>query len=166
MDSLRYIPVVIIIFLSILALILLLRVVLTFVINRSYERYLAIKNAAKKVLPSRKKYLKEEEVLKRNLEIPRAHSAMKAERRLKAERESGSYELMESDNQEEENINDIQIVDFVKPIGFWTSMILGQKLTYLVQSAQVLNKRGKKGFWVSMIEAKDRAAGRQHGRGR
>jgi hypothetical protein len=43
-------------------------------------------------------------------------------------------------------------------------MILGQKLTYLIQSAQTLNKRGNKGFWVSMIEAKDRSAGRQHGR--
>jgi hypothetical protein len=165
MDFLRYIPVVIIIFISVLALILLLRLILTFLINRSYERYLAIKNVAKKVLPSRKKYLKEEEVLKRNLEIPRAHSQVKAEKRLKAARESGSYELMETNQQQEEDINDIEIVDFVKPIGFWTSMILGQKLTYLVQSAQVLNKRGKKGFWVSMIEAKDRSAGRQQGRG-
>jgi hypothetical protein len=62
-------------------------------------------------------------------------------------------------------MNQLEIVDFVKPVGFWTSMILGQKLTYLIQSANVLNKRGNKGFWVSMIEAKDRAAGRQHGRG-
>ena len=63
-------------------------------------------------------------------------------------------------------MNQMNIVDIVKPIGFWTSMILGQKLTYLIQSAQVLNKRGDKGFWASMIEAKERQAGKQHSRGR
>jgi hypothetical protein len=45
-------------------------------------------------------------------------------------------------------------------------MILGQKLVYLIQSAQSLNKRGDKGFWASMIEAKERQAGKQHARGR
>ena len=45
-------------------------------------------------------------------------------------------------------------------------MILGQKLTYLIQSAQMLNKKDSKGFWVSMVEAKDRVAGKQHSRGR
>ena len=60
----------------------------------------------------------------------------------------------------------VEIVDIIKPIGFWTSMILGQKLTYLIQSAQMLNKKDSKGFWVSMVEAKDRVAGKQHSRGR
>ena len=45
-------------------------------------------------------------------------------------------------------------------------MILGQKLTYLIQSAHIINKRGKQGFWVSMIEAKERQHGKQHSRGR
>ena len=62
-------------------------------------------------------------------------------------------------------MSQVDIVDIVKPIGFWTSLILGEKLTYLIQSAQVLNKRGNKGFWVSMVEAKDRINNRQRSRG-
>jgi ABC-type multidrug transport system fused ATPase/permease subunit len=165
-DFAEYTSILIIIFISILALILVARLILIFLIERSYQNYIKIKKAAKRVLPSnKKKYKKEEETLLRKIEIPRAHSALKAEKRMLSDRESGSYELMES-NQQEEDLGQTEIVDFVKPIGFWTSIILGQKLTYLVQSAQVLNKRGNKGFWVSMIEAKDRVAGRQQGRGR
>jgi hypothetical protein len=160
------ISLLIVIFLSILGLIILVRFIIMSFIERSYKRYLALKKAAKKALPSkRRKHKKSEEDLKRNIEIPRSQSAMQAERIMKSGNESGSYEIMESDDQEHDDLEQSNIVDFVKPIGFFTSMILGQKLTYLVQSAQVLNKRGNKGFWVSMIEAKDRSAGRQHGRG-
>lgn len=148
-------------------LIFLVRFILSFFLERSYKKYLALKKVAKKILPkSKKNFIKEEEDLKRDLEIPRAHSEIKAEKRKQAlSHENGSYELMESEERNYD-LNESQIVDFVKPIGFWTSMILGQKLTYLIQSAHTLNKRGNKGFWTSMIEAKDRAAGRQHGRGR
>ena len=59
-----------------------------------------------------------------------------------------------------------QIVDIVKPIGFWTSMVLGQKLTHLINSANIMNKDNRKGFWVRMVEAQDKAAGRQRGRSR
>lgn len=59
-----------------------------------------------------------------------------------------------------------RVVDVVKPIGFWTSLILGQKLSHLVNRAHVLNSREHKGFWVSMVEAQARGAGRQKGRGR
>ena len=43
-------------------------------------------------------------------------------------------ELIESAEQRtaKEELNKVEIVDFVKPVGFWTSMILGQKLTYLI----------------------------------
>ena len=154
------------VFATIFALIILIRIIFNFLLTRSYNKYLMVKAMAKKVLPqSKKNFIKEDEVLKRNLEIPRAHSAVKAEKRQQASKGDGSYELMPS-NEQNQDLGQVEIVDFVKPIGFFTAMILGQKLTYLVQSAQALNKRGNKGFWVSMIEAKDRAAGRQHGRGR
>lgn len=169
----KSLPILAAIFTTILCSILLLRLVLTFLINRSYHRYLALKNASKNTLsnitPWKKKYVKEEEELKRKKELPKANSQIKAENRAKAgQGQSGSYELMPSNQKQldQEEMSKVEIVDIVKPIGFWTSVILGQKLTYLIQSAQMLNKRGNKGFWVSMIEAKDRAAGRQHGRGR
>lgn len=152
------------IFLMILGLILLARIVFLFILNQAYTNYRKLKDLATKNHKNTKKYLKEEEELLRKRELPRAHSAVKAERRN--QQPQGSYELIPSKEQElnRQEMSQVEIVDFVKPIGFWTSMILGQKLTYLIQSAQVLNKRGNKGFWVSMIEAKDRAAGRQHGR--
>ena len=106
--------------------------------------------------------------MKKN-EIPRAHSAVKAEiKEKKNSHQSGSYEIIPSEEQElaGREMNRVDIVDIVKPVGFWTSMILGQKLTYLIQSAQTLKKRGDKGFWASMVEAKERQAGRQHARGR
>lgn len=169
----RVLPNLLIIFVIVFASIALLRVILLFLINQSYKKYLALKKASQKLIPSkRKKFIKEEEErMREKLDIPKANSQMKAEmieRKQRQEKESGSYEIIESQDQKlaQEELNDSQIVDIVKPVGFWTSMILGQKLTYLVQSAQSLNKRGDKGFWAAMIEAKERSAGRQHSRGR
>jgi len=163
----KALPTLLVIFVGVFALILLTRLILFFLISKASRRYQTIKQ---KILPKNsKKYLKEEEELslKKN-EIPRAHSAVKAEmaemRAKRDQQQSGSYEIIPSQEQELEE--EVSIVDIVKPIGFWTSMILGQKLTYLIQSAQTLNKRGDKGFWASMIEAKERQAGRQHARGR
>ena len=169
----RVLPILLMIFVSVFLAIALLRVILLFLINQSYKKYLALKKVSKKILPShRKKFLKEEEErMREKLDIPRANSQLKAEmreRKMRQEQGNGSYEIIESQDQKlaKEELNESQIVDIVKPIGFWTSMILGQKLTYLVQSAQSLNKRGDKGFWASMIEAKERSADRQHGRSR
>lgn len=154
------------IFLIFFSLILLTRTIFLFVLNHAYKNYKKLKRiSAKNSYPSANKYNKEEDQRSRKNEIPRANSKVKAER--KSQQESGNYEVIVSEEQElvRREMNQTEIVDIVKPIGFWTSMILGQKLTYLIQSAQILNKRDNKGFWVSMIEAKDRAAGRQHGRG-
>ncbi len=158
------------IFLAILCLVLSTRLIFAILFNQAQKRYHKLKKIRKKILPqSKKNFPKEDEELLRKLEIPRAHSQVKAEMKGRGNQaQSGSYEIIPSKEQEQElhEMNETQIVDFVKPIGFWTAMILGQKLTYLVQSAQILNKRGDKGFWASVIEAKERAAGRQHGRGR
>jgi hypothetical protein len=156
------------IFVAVFLLIIFIRIIFLFLLNQAHKRYLKLKAVGKKILPKSKKYLKEEEeLLRKKSKIPRAHSAVKAELRANGNNENRSYELMPSHENEmnHQELNQSQIVDIVKPIGFWTSMILGQKLTYLIQSASVINKRNNKGFWVSMIEAKDRSAGRQHGRG-
>ena len=162
-------PILLVIFVAVFLIIIVTRVVLMFLLNQAYQRYLALKKTSKKLLfPSKKHFDKEDEELSRKKsEIPRAHSAVKAELQARG-KQSGSYEIITSREAEfdKQEMNQINIVDIVKPVGFWTSMILGQKLTYLIQSAQVLNKRGDKGFWASMIEAKEREAGRQHSRGR
>jgi len=167
----KALPILIIIFIAVFLLIILFRIIFYFLLDQAYKKYLKLKKIGKKIIPKKpKKYLKEEdELLRSKHEIPRAHSAIKAELQAKKNsRESGTYKIMTSQSyeMEKEEMNSTQGVDFVKPVGFWTSLILGQKLTYLIQSAQVLNKRGDKGFWASMIEAKEKAAGRQHYRGR
>jgi hypothetical protein len=162
-------PILIVIFITVFCLILLTRIILFFLLNQAYKRYLALKEFGKSKLPLIKKdFIKEdEELMKVKAEIPRAHSQVKAEIKERGP-QNGSYEIIPSFEQEQarQELSEVNIIDIVKPVGFWTSMILGQKLTYLIQSAQILNKRGDKGFWASMIEAKEREAGRQHSRGR
>ena len=72
--------------------------------------------------------------------------------------------ISEKEEREAIELAETKIVDIVKPVGFWTSVILGQKLTYLISSAKLMNDNSNKGFWVSMVEAQERAQGRQKGR--
>lgn len=168
----KALPILAVISVCVFFAIILARIILNYLLERAYQNFLKMKKKSQKLFPKKsKKYLKEEDELlrKKFSEIPRAHSEVKAEMRAKrSQTENGSYEIIASEEKERDRqeLNEINIVDIVKPVGFWTSMILGQKLTYLIQSAQILNKRGDKGFWASMIEAKERAAGRQHSRGR
>jgi len=151
-------PMLGIIFIAVFSAIVLMRLILNFLLNKAVARY-------RKLKLSNKFFKKNDPLFKKEdfKEIPQARSKMKAEMK---KQQNDSYELIVSEEQEldREQLNEINIVDIVKPIGFWTSMILGQKLTYLIQAAQTINNRDKKGFWVSMIEAKDRTAGRQRGR--
>lgn len=153
-DFKQALPILFLIFIAVLCLIFLTRVIFFFLLNKAYKRYLVLKEAGKKLMKfDKKNFIKEDEELSRKKD---------------EKQKTATYEVMASKEQQLDNdeLNKVDIVDIVKPIGFWTSMILGQKLSYLIQSAQILNKRTDKGFWVSMIEAKDRQAGRQHGRGR
>lgn len=157
-------------FIVVFSLILLARFLLNFAVERAYNNLKKLKKIAVKKNPyAKKNYVKEEdEIFLEKLDLPKAHSQRKAEFRAKLQGKhlsNGQYEVMNMASQKQE-VDEINIVDIVKPVGFWTSMILGQKLTYLVHSAQIINKRGDKGFWASMIEAKEKAAGRQHSRGR
>lgn len=169
----KALPILVAIFFAVFFLIILIRLVLSFLLYQALKRYQALKEVNKKFFSSNKKFIKEdEELMRKKSEIPRAHSEVKAEimarKNAQGNAVSNNYELMVSDEQErdKQEMSEIKIVDIVKPVGFWTSMILGQKMTYLIQSAQTINKRSHQGFWVSMIEAKEREAGKQHSRGR
>ena len=52
-----------------------------------------------------------------------------------------------------EKKEDDKIVGIVKPIGYWTSLILGDKLSELLIQKQSMNKNGG-GFWVNLITSK------------
>ncbi len=59
-----------------------------------------------------------------------------------------------------------QIVDIVKPIGKWTALILGQKLTHILSHAAMMNNKNSKGFWVNTMEAQSKDySSKQRGRG-
>jgi hypothetical protein len=161
-------PYITTIFIIILSVVFLTRMVFAIILHFARQNYLVIKESILKKKKGPKYEKEEDELLK---QIPKAHSATRAANlaRIKiSEQQNDSYELVESEEQQQEKaeLSEVKIVDTVKPVGFWSSMILGQKLSYLVKSAQIINKRGKQGFWVSMIEAQEQAAGKQHGRQR
>lgn len=152
---LEALPILVIIFVTVLSLIVLARLAFYFLLSHAQKKYHAIKMAGKKIIARKKNLPKEDEEL----------FLQKEESSKNKNPPSNSYEILPNQEEQQRDLNDTQIVDVVKPIGFFTAMILGQKLTYLIKSAQAINKRGDKGFWVSMVEAKDRESGRQHGRG-
>lgn len=161
------ITIIAIIFAIIVLAIFVARIIVAVLLHFAKKRYASIKNSTlfkKKKVPD---YKKEEDELLR--EIPKAHSETRASNLVKInQQQNDSYELVASEEQslEKEEMGEVKIVDIVNPVGFWSSMILGQKISYLVKSAQIINKRGKQGFWVSMIEAQEKVAGKQHSRGR
>ncbi len=161
-------PVLATIFVAVFVLILIIRLSLKLLFVYMMDKYRHLKKNRSLKKKKKKNYEKEEDELIK--QIPKAHSAVRAGKlaRLSQSQNNDDYNLIASQEQqiEKEELNEVKIVDMVKPMGFWTSMILGQKLSYLIQSAQTINKRGKEGFWVSMIEAQEQAAGRQHGRTR
>ncbi|MCE3254877.1 MAG: hypothetical protein K0R25_371 [Rickettsiaceae bacterium] len=144
-------PVLLAIFALVLIGILLTRIIFSIFLHFARKKYQIIVNKiqSKRVIKAEKVLTKED-----------------SEKFIQKENPRELVEKINPQNQEQENQNlgEIQIVDLVKPVGFWTSVILGQKLTYLVSSAKIMNKNSHKGFWVSMIEAQERAQGRQKGR--
>jgi hypothetical protein len=144
-------PVLLGIFVAVLISIFLIRIILRILLLFARKKY---HNIVQKIRS--KRAIKAEKILPKE----------DGEKFIKKESPRDLVEVIKSQEQESENqeLSEVKIVDIVKPVGFWTSMILGQKLTYLVSSAKLMNDNSKKGFWVSMVEAQERAQGRQKGR--
>lgn len=157
-------PIIGILFLLVFCSILLIRIVLRIWLYFAIKNYKAIKEKVSKRKLHKKKdhYAKEDEELLREKE----EFSAKKRRSSVAAANAKNYQVIKSKQQEPE-FERPQIVDVVKPVGKWTAMVLGQKLTYLVSSAKLMNENdSKKGFWTSMVEAQARAAGRERGKGR
>jgi hypothetical protein len=138
-----------VIFTTILVTRLLLRVLLYFAV-KNYQVLKKVAKRKKKVIPKDS--------------LPKEDEARFIQKEGMSPPKADSYQIM-ANKQQDVDFEKPQIVDIVKPVGFWTSMVLGQKLTYLVSSAKLMNDN-KKGFWTSMVEAQARAAGRERGKGR
>lgn len=146
------------IFLFAIATIFVIRIIIKLILSYFVHKYHSIKNKRLE-----KKYKKEN--------LPNEDEILKSQKKEKEQKLSQlrNVERINSPAQEFEQNLRLQdkgkVVDIAKPIGFWTSLILGQKLTYLVNRANVINSREQKGFWVSMMEAQSRGMGRKKGRG-
>lgn len=63
----------------------------------------------------------------------------------------------------EPNYNKKNIVGIVKPIGYWTSLIMGQKVVGLMQHAEMLKEQNDSGYWVNMVHSQRVGRGRDRG---
>jgi hypothetical protein len=118
------------------------------------------------------RHYKEKFKLKREEKFFRKEEEALQKDKVKEEEKFKSLELMDISEEEKDRIKegikqDIEegrIVGVAEPVGFWTSLILGQKLTFLVNQAHAMEKEGK-GFWVAMVNAHARSQERTRGRG-
>ena len=70
-------------------------------------------------------------------------------------------------NQEEQILQQpmqTKIVGIVKPIGRWTQLILGQKVSYMMQQANALKQQTEHGYWQTMVHSHDTRKGKGFGR--
>ena len=75
----------------------------------------------------------------------------------------GTVQRLPKVAEQEIDYNKKNIVGMVKPIGYWTSLIMGQRVTYLMQQANVLREQNDAGYWVNMMHARDQSAGKSRG---
>lgn len=114
----------------------------------------------KKIVPKTEviPYKKEEDELFRDQKVE--------EKKLQEEFKLDGVQRIGEEFQKQAELLDYEdrIVGIAKPIGFWTSLVLGDQLSQILGRASALNSRSHKGFWVSMLEAQARGLGRQKGR--
>lgn len=58
-----------------------------------------------------------------------------------------------------------QVVDVVKPVGFWTKFIMGQKLGFILARMGSSNDKSA-GYWTKLIKAQDASQSKSQSRGR
>lgn len=61
---------------------------------------------------------------------------------------------------------DTVIVDIAKPVGFWSRLVMSQKLGFMMAMRQQMNKNNKHGYFVNLIRAQSQSQSKEKGRGR
>ena len=145
-------------------LVLIIRSILSLIIYVSYQKYLKLKETAQKILPQKKKnFIKEDEELSRKKqEIPRAHSAVKAEN-LNAKKQQ-KFEILEENNV---NLEEEVIVGIAPAVGFWTRKLFGERIATIMAQADSMKKGESTKFWQNFIKAsraQERSRGAQYQR--
>lgn len=62
---------------------------------------------------------------------------------------------------EEKSMEKTKIVGIAKPIGKWTSLILGQKVTGLMQQVTKLQQQNDLGYWANMMHSQRKSQSRE-----
>lgn len=151
-----------ILFSIIFCTITLLRIILTIIFRRLINKYKnllrLLKNKMNFNKESNSQSNKEDKLFReKNLEIKKAKNLA----------------TVVKINQERDVLNDFnisenktKIVGIVKPIGKWTSLILGQKVSYLIQQANQLKQQNDAGYWTNMTKAHATSKSKEKGQGR
>ena len=80
------------------------------------------------------------------------------------ELEEGEVSVYNEKKQQMGKQEETVIVGMAKPQGFWSRFIMSQKMGFLMQFGQQMN-RGKAGFWVNLVRAQARSQSKEKGRG-
>ncbi|MFM8186540.1 MAG: hypothetical protein ACKN9I_06395 [Alphaproteobacteria bacterium] len=131
-------------------LIFVIRAILELIIYISYKNYQDLKKKTQQYFPNNKKnFIKEEEELRRYKdEIPKAHSRTKLEKKLN-EAQAQYQKMVDDILQEEEE----KVVGVVKPVGFWTSKIFGERIATIIAQAESMKKGESTKFWQNFVKA-------------
>lgn len=130
-------------------LILIIRYILEYAIDKSIKNYEILKQQSKKIFTSKniKSEKFDEELYRYKSEIPKANSQLKAEKKQVKLQEK--YQIIEElKNNEEE-----KIVGIAKPLGFWTRRIFGQRIATILAQAESYKKEESTKFWQNFVRA-------------
>jgi cytoskeletal protein RodZ len=61
-------------------------------------------------------------------------------------------------------VDNTAIVDVAKPVGFWSRLIISQKLNFMINFTQQMNNNNKHGYFVNLIRAQARSQSKEKGR--
>jgi hypothetical protein len=98
-------------------------------------------------------------------EIVTGKAVSKAYERFRRKEEELEDGLVAPEKEKNFPSQDTVIVKIAKPVGFWSRLIMSQKLGFLMALRQQMNKNNKHGYFVNLINAQARSQSKEKGRG-
>ena len=93
---------------------------------------------------------------KSNKKLDTKNNTNRDDKRLRDKEKERRLDRVYKINQEEHILQQptqTKIVGIVKPIGKWTQLILGQKVSYMMQQANALKQQTEHGYWQTMLNS-------------
>ena len=118
-----------------------IRIILYFVFKSIVNKYRNLLNILKK---------------RSNKKLDTKNNTNRYDKRLRDKEKEKKLDRVYKINQEEHILQQptqTKIVGIVKPIGKWTQLILGQKVSYMMQQANALKQQTEHGYWQTMLNS-------------